>query len=240
MTEKRAYNQQVKKALVKAVLIALSAHALIFSILFILMLKGIIPVPFSAEDMVQPQTVIDYSEIDSSTTNLPGIGVENLDVKKEITKNVYEKFSNLSDEQKKTELKKAEKLSQKFTEQTVADIGSFFNIDSSKNQPSDKPQSGKIDYDSASLQDITKVKNNAGEDGYRITIVDAEGKTETLEVFGEKSRIYDNAYPIFELAKSNPAFGEIYHKLVKPILSDLSKMQPQNTPENQPTPTGEK
>ncbi|MHC4870490.1 MAG: hypothetical protein ACYTFY_01445 [Planctomycetota bacterium] len=234
MSELSNFKQKSKLALKKAICIGVSAHLILFAVCCLLFYKEL-SIKFTPEqsnhtsNSLENNLSSEYTLIENPDTDNSGVGIENFNVKKRIINEINEKYLNLDKEKQTESLKKAVELTQKVSKDAVPEIASIMNIESRKYQPVKNNKHMPFDHNNVSIENMRKISNTSGESGYSITLVDQNGITKELKVYGRKSRVYDSAYPIFKLAEENPAFAEIYHKLVKPILSDLAKEMKKNS-----------
>jgi hypothetical protein len=204
------------------------AHALLFSWLLWESGKGLFVFPeelFLHHSRMPPVEIrmIDLSAEDA-VPGMPAVGMDPASAKTLIGRRTQE-LQGLSEEERLRRLNEAVGKAGVVREKSVGEIAGLMGVDPSHYQPKKNPPPGPFDFDTATVHALEKIRNEKGEPGYRITFVDRAGRTLEGEEFGPATRTWDTLYNVLKMAKENPAFGALYHQLVKPMLAEMAQRE---------------
>ena len=83
-------------------------------------------------------------------------------------------------------------------------------------QTEDTVSGSNFDTETAQFYDVKKIRSKTtGDIKYKAVLIDAQGRTMSMELPQEDG---ERLYPIFKQMKQNPLMGQIYKKIVMPII----------------------
>jgi hypothetical protein len=84
--------------------------------------------------------------------------------------------------------------------------------------PREQPPAGDLDFDTAQLHDVTRVRGEQGQWEYASILVDSQGRTQTVPLTVAEG---ETAYQTFEQLKRYPMADGIYRQLVMPMIQQM-------------------
>jgi hypothetical protein len=201
----------------------------------------------SKEDLKKSVEMLDIQKAEGTSEfeGPAGVGIEKETAMKIIDEQTKE-VKTRSNEENIEKLKNLSKRADKYSQSSVKAIGAFLGADSTLNQPKKNPPKGEFSFKSASLEGIEKIykdKNNeanknikenngiadadkkkvasAKEYGYKVTLVDKDGRTTSFDVWGKNVRQYDAMHSTFQMMEKSPALKAVYHQILKPMLPQM-------------------
>ncbi|HEY1068381.1 MAG TPA: hypothetical protein VGE52_19820 [Pirellulales bacterium] len=85
---------------------------------------------------------------------------------------------------------------------------------------------GEFDYATAQIDDVVRSRNDKGQWSYRSVLVDAKGRRLETDI---DSATGEQIYPTFEQIRSNPLLGQVYRKMVMPLLDKAMQSAQKNS-----------
>ncbi|MBR5160094.1 MAG: hypothetical protein IKW80_00585 [Thermoguttaceae bacterium] len=83
-------------------------------------------------------------------------------------------------------------------------------------QTEDTVSGSNFDTETAQFYDVKKIRSKTtGEIKYKAVLIDAQGRTMSMDLPKDDG---ERLYPIFKQMKQNPLMGQIYKKIVMPII----------------------
>ena len=222
-----------RRALVQSLLLALGAHLLALGMLVWAMIAVFGINPFAAGDGARPAEAPALLELADGPGTLP-VGPE--DARRMLAAETARRKAQ-SPEALRRELKRLLPKADRISPSGIGEIGALLGVDPQQHQPRAEAE-GPFDHGTASIQSIDQIEAEADRPaGYRVTLVDAEGRTTAFEARGRSARAFDEAYGLFRTFDQHPALGAIYHRMVKSLLPELMRMRPK-APSGPGTETG--
>lgn len=151
---------------------------------------------------------------------------------------IQAQLETLTAEEKLSKLDGAAKQLERISnEKSVAELAAKFqtwlNTTPRASKPADGPVAGKFDSNSAQFHDVTREKNEQGEFRYKATLLDAQGRTQEVELSQEDG---ESTYRTMQLLKANPLAEQVYRQITIPLLDKLLRDSP-SLPTTPPTQT---
>lgn len=140
-----------------------------------------------------------------------------------------ENSDRASDDRKRDELRRnLARLEQLATPESIDEIGgkvrSAMSLPERAASPAETPIAGPFDFNTAQFHDIVREPKENGRWRYRSILVDAAGRTLEAEMDAEQGK---SAYETMRMIKSSPLGEALYRSLVMPMLDQLI---PRSTP----------
>lgn len=163
----------------------------------------------------------------------PGPGVEMVEVPeglpldeaatRRLIAEELKRINELAPDEREREYERAVQRLSKVSRRSVEEIAGFLGVEDGCYTPRAKAPAGRFLYDRCTIDAIERIRNAEGLPGYRVTLVDVEGRTLDYEVWGTQARIYDNHYRILQRAKEGGIFGLFYNRIAKPVLAEMAQ-----------------
>ena len=208
----------------RAIILSVIAHVVLLLGLFFWYLPSVRQV--KEVDAVSAQAAAS-SNAPASRDSLPEAANDAGEIpKEEIEKSIQsqvERFDNLPDEKKLSELEKnLKRLESVATEESVAEvtttIASTLGLDTEQYAKKEKPADGEFDTTTAQLQDVTRSQGKNGMWSYESVLVDAEGRERTVPMTAAEG---ETVFQAFEQMKKFPLAEGIYRSVVMPMIQKM-------------------
>ena len=230
-----AYARRSARAARRALVASLAAHGSILAVLVGASLAGLaawrpprpapaVRVPVDMELVALPAagTAAEAAARDWETWDEPPPASITREEAMALLRRRIEQNASLSEAEKRERLERLPELARLVREESVDEIARMMGLDPESHRPAESPP-GPFDHRTARFEDIRRIRDAERGAGYRMVMVDAEGRTWSFDVFGADATLYDDLHRVFRLAQQNPAFGTLWRRLALPLLQQMAE-----------------